>query len=283
MMIAALVVSALLGFQQQPAGPVVPLAFGQTVGGDLAPGDPTGETGAYFDCFSFTGRARQELTVRLQSSAFAPRLVLRRGPTCDGNLLYVTRGRGAEVEVKTDLEYDEVYSLTVRSVNAGETGTYSLTLGDPLPQVRQPPARQPPASQQRVYKPDRVRDGCGYVAGTDHLFPIEVGLFFDGEPPFADQYGQSVRVNGKWTHPDQSPYPDGRSRPWYRDNEPITVGGRDYVKYGLPRVLGLNEVEWIAELDGLAVAAEPGATDPEVVYVLVGPAECGFQPYQRQV
>ena len=283
MIITALAFAALLGAQQPPASPVVPLTFGQSIGGDLAPGDPAGETGAHFDCFSFTGRARQELTVRLRSSAFVPMLVLRRGSTCDGNLLYVTGGTGSEALVKTSLGYDEVYSLTVRSVNAGETGAYNLTLGDPLPDVRQPLVQQPPARQQPVYQPERIREGCGYVAGTDHLFPIEVGLFYDGDPPFADQYGQSIRVNGKRTHPDQSPYPPGRGRAWYRDNEPITVGGREYVKYGLPRVLGLNEVEWFAELDGLAVAAEPGATEPEVVYVLIDPAECGFQPYQRQV
>ena len=131
--------------------------------------------------------------------------------------------------------------------------------------------------------PERIRQGCGYVAGTDHLFPIEVGVFFDGDPPFQDQYGQSVRVNGRWTHPDTSPYTLAPMAPWLRDNLPITVAGREYVKYGLPRVYGIEELEWCAELGGLAVAAEPGVADPEVVYVLVQPAECGFQPYQRKV
>ena len=139
--------------------------------------------------------------------------------------------------------------------------------------------QQAPAAQQPVYKPESIRAGCGYVAGTDHLFAIEIGLFYDDEP-IADHYGQSVRVNGRWIHPDQSPYPSGRERTWYRDNEPINVGGREYVKYGLPRILGRSEVEWFGELDGLAVVAEPGTTEPEVVYVLIDPAECGFQPYQ---
>lgn len=144
-------------------------------------------------------------------------------------------------------------------------------------------APQTAPAQEPVYKPERIREGCGYVAGTDHLFPIEVGLFWDDEPPFADEQGQSVRINGRWTHPEQSPYRQGRGRAWFVNNEPITVRGRDYVKYGLPRVLGLDEVTWFAEHDRLAVAAEPGATQPEVVYVLVEPANCGFQPYQRAV
>lgn len=140
--------------------------------------------------------------------------------------------------------------------------------------------QQPPAARQVVYQPDRIREGCGYVAGGRALIPIEVGVFYDSDPPFADLYGQAIRVNGQWTHPDQSPYPGGASRAWYRDGGPISVAGRDYVKYGLPRVLALNEVVWFAEHDGLAVAAEPGATVPEVIYVLAQPADCGFQPYQ---
>ncbi len=140
-----------------------------------------------------------------------------------------------------------------------------------------------PAGQQPVYKPDRIREGCGYVGGTDHIFAIEVGVFFDGDAPFANQEGHAVRINGRWTHPEQSPYGHGRGRTWFRDNEPITVRGREYVKYGLPRVLGRDEVTWFAELDGLAVAAEAGVTEPEVIYLLVEPTNCGFQPYQRAV
>ena len=139
-----------------------------------------------------------------------------------------------------------------------------------------------PTGQQPVYKPDRIREGCGYRPGDTALTPIEVGVFFDGDPPFANREGHSIRIDGQWTHPDQSPWPDGRARDWFRNSDPIMVDGRRYVKYGLPRVLGRDEVEWFAEHDGLAVAAEAGLTDPGVVYVLVEPANCGFQPYQRE-
>lgn len=140
-----------------------------------------------------------------------------------------------------------------------------------------------PAGQRPAAQPDRIREGCGYVAGTDHLFPIEVGVFFGDEPPFANTDGYSIRINGRWTHPERSPYGHARGRRWFVRNEPITVGGRSYVKYGLPRVLGRDEVAWFAEHDGLAVAAEAGVREPEVIYVLVEPANCGFQPYQRAV
>mgnify|MGYP001378610024 CR=1 FL=1 len=275
MMIAALAFAAALGAQQQPAGAAPLLTLGQSVRGELAPTDPTGDAGAHFDCYSFRGSARQALTVRLQSSAFSPVLYLRRGPTCDGNFLYVARPTGDEALVNTDLNYDELYSLTVRSVNAGETGAYTLTLGNPPPAIRRPPAGQQPARQ-----PERIREGCGYTPGTNRLSPIEIGVFDEDNLPFVDHLGRAVRVNGQWIHPAGSPYADGRSRSWFINNEPITVRGRDYVKYGLPRVLGLNEAGWFAELDGLAVVAESGLADPEVVYVLIDPADCAFQPYQ---
>jgi hypothetical protein len=70
---------------------------------------------------------------------------------------------------------------------------------------------------------------------------------------------------------------------WYINNEPITVNGRRYVRYGLPRVLGVNEVTRTAEYQGVSVFAEAGAMGtPEVLYVPVR-AGCEFQPYQLEV
>jgi hypothetical protein len=70
---------------------------------------------------------------------------------------------------------------------------------------------------------------------------------------------------------------------WFINNEPITVNGRRYVKYGLPRVLGVNEVARTADFQGVPVFAEAGATGAtEVLYVPVRPG-CEFQPYQLDV
>jgi hypothetical protein len=70
---------------------------------------------------------------------------------------------------------------------------------------------------------------------------------------------------------------------WYINNEPITVNGRRYVRYGLPRVLGTNEVTRTADYQGVPVFAETGAQGtPEVLYVPVRPG-CEFQPYQLEV
>ncbi|HEX8693767.1 MAG TPA: hypothetical protein VF746_15200, partial [Longimicrobium sp.] len=47
---------------------------------------------------------------------------------------------------------------------------------------------------------------------------------------------------------------------WFINNEPITFNGRQYAKYGLPRVLGVTEVNRIGEYQGVGVFAETGAT-----------------------
>jgi hypothetical protein len=70
---------------------------------------------------------------------------------------------------------------------------------------------------------------------------------------------------------------------WYINNEPITVNERRYVRYGLPRVLGVNEVTRTADYQGVSVFAEAGAQGtPEVLYIPVRPG-CEFQPYQLEV
>ncbi|HEU4880757.1 MAG TPA: hypothetical protein VFT45_00890, partial [Longimicrobium sp.] len=69
---------------------------------------------------------------------------------------------------------------------------------------------------------------------------------------------------------------------WYIQGGPITLDGRRFVKYGLPRVLGVNEVTRTGEYEGVPLFAEPGMARPDVVYVAVRPG-CEFQPYQTEV
>lgn len=77
-----------------------------------------------------------------------------------------------------------------------------------------------------------------------------------------------------------APYASGAA--WYVQNELITVGGRRFVKFGTPRVLGVNDVVRAGEYQGIPVFAEAGAARTEVLYVPVRPG-CEFQPYQTDV
>lgn len=69
--------------------------------------------------------------------------------------------------------------------------------------------------------------------------------------------------------------------PWYVANEPVTFNGKQYYKYGLPRVLGPRDVMHIGSYQGVAVFAEPDADlgHPVVLFLPVHSA-CEFQPYQ---
>lgn len=69
---------------------------------------------------------------------------------------------------------------------------------------------------------------------------------------------------------------------WYIQGDAITLGGRRFVKFGLPRVVGVGEVTRSGEYQGVPVFAEAGMARPDVVYVAVRPG-CEFQPYQTEV
>ena len=69
---------------------------------------------------------------------------------------------------------------------------------------------------------------------------------------------------------------------WYINNEPITFNGRRYVKYGLPRVLGVTEVARAGAYEGVSVFSKGGSMRADVIYIPVRPG-CEFQPYQTDV
>ena len=69
------------------------------------------------------------------------------------------------------------------------------------------------------------------------------------------------------------------AHPWYANHEPVTFNGRRYVQYGLPLVLGRDEVAPAGTSGGVTVFVEAGAASPpEVIYLPVNP-RCEFQPY----
>ena len=74
------------------------------------------------------------------------------------------------------------------------------------------------------------------------------------------------------------------TQPWFVNNQPIQFNGRRYVKYGVPRVLNVGDVNNVGTYQGVAVFAEPSANAqmPEVIYLPVS-GRCEFQPYQLEV
>lgn len=69
---------------------------------------------------------------------------------------------------------------------------------------------------------------------------------------------------------------------WFTRDSSITVQGRIYRKYGLPRILGQNEISPFATYRGVTVFQEAGLEGmPEILYVPVH-ASCELQPYTNQ-
>ncbi len=107
---------------------------------------------------------------------------------------------------------------------------------------------------------------------------VEGGALREATAMYNTQTGDTT-----WTGGPQSMTGYAAGAPWFINNEPVTVMGRRYVRYGLPRVLGINDVSRVADYQGIPVFAEAGMTGtPEVLYVPVRPG-CEFQPYQLEV
>jgi hypothetical protein len=66
---------------------------------------------------------------------------------------------------------------------------------------------------------------------------------------------------------------------WFTQDSAITVQGRSYRKYGLPRIVGLNEITPYATYRGVTMFQEAGPHGtPEVLYAPAH-ASCEVQPY----
>ena len=141
--------------------------------------------------------------------------------------------------------------------------------------VPPPPVAPPPAPPVTPPAPPSTR--------TINVCVVDNGMLREVQATYTISSGDTT-VNGR---PFSEAYPAttgyAANQPFYINNEPVMVDGRRYVKYGLPRVLGVNEVTRAGETMGVSVFAEAGATGtPEVVYLPVRPG-CEFQPYQLEV
>ena len=68
-------------------------------------------------------------------------------------------------------------------------------------------------------------------------------------------------------------------RRWYISSSVVTLGGKVYTKYGLPRVLHKDEVRLYQPYKGGFFYVEKSSTTYEVLYLLTQINGCEFQPY----
>ena len=118
---------------------------------------------------------------------------------------------------------------------------------------------------------------CAYDAASGALTGADLYISYQGD--------KAWRIDGDRLTPiDPAKYVGARGKPFFINAEPVTLKGKTYIKYGLPRVLSASDLETKAYdlKDGAPFFLERGNKAAEVVYLLASGVNCEFQPYQIQ-
>lgn len=103
-----------------------PISSGQSVSGTLTRSDTRRSDGSYADSYLYNGRAGERLTVTLRASGFQPWIVVDEP---DGPFREHNGGRGSGTAVlNVTLPRTGRYIILANSVDAGGTGSYSMTV-----------------------------------------------------------------------------------------------------------------------------------------------------------
>lgn len=115
------------------------IRIGDTVGGSLAAGDASLDSGEYVDRYRFSGRRGQRVAVELTSAAFDAYTILR---TPSGRQIDNDDGQdGTNSRLDTVLDQDGEYQVDVTSYQAGETGSYRFSVSPSQGSPRQASVR----------------------------------------------------------------------------------------------------------------------------------------------
>lgn len=136
-------------------------------------------------------------------------------------------------------------------------------------------------------EPDRIGNGCGFLPGSTRMIPVLYAVFYgDDAPAYVDENGVAYSTRLGWGSLADTPFTSALDRDWFVGNEEITINGATYAKWGLPRVYGFDELAFLAEHDRVGVFRDAGDDDagetPDRIFVMLRPAGCELQPYQRR-
>ena len=109
---------------------------GQTISGSLQSGDCVFTDGSYYDAYTFTGTANQQIYVTMNSAQLDAWLMLYQGSYPGGTQIAVNDDGGGGTNARIPatsgfltLPATGTYTILANSASVGETGTYSVTLG----------------------------------------------------------------------------------------------------------------------------------------------------------
>lgn len=197
---------------------------------------------------------------------------------------------GFTVDARDDIIWVEVFDADEGDRDKEATNTWSLTGGLSFYFGGGPSEPEPPADSDGDGVPDD-RDQCPNTPmGTRvDTFGCPVPLDSDGDGVVDDRdqcpntpVGSQVDANGcPIVEEEAAACADGRD--WYRYNETVSVGGRNWVKFGSPRTIPMTDLEQVDEYDGVPVYVRTDAREPhtEAYLPLCAPADT-YQPYQAE-
>ena len=114
--------------QTAQADTVGSLRVGQSISGQLGQGDPTLTSGEFMNVYTFSGRAGEQVDLRLQSTAFDPYLFINGpGDFALANDDDESGEDGTNSRLIVTLPADGEYRVYATSYQAGEAGAYRLS------------------------------------------------------------------------------------------------------------------------------------------------------------
>jgi hypothetical protein len=265
-----LVAGLVLATLTTPALAQSVLKPGQTVNGALAAGDPVLSDQSHFDCFRVQTRSGELYQVTMRSAAFDAYLSVGAGSSCAGDAVVSDDdGAGGTDAAATFSGNGETWFVRANSLGAGQTGAYTLTFSAAASQ----------ASETAPWAGRTPEEVCAYRAGSRRF---EMVMARTATVRFGGAYRTEgvIVVDGRDISREDAGITYARGHPWYDAGEPIRIRGRTYQKYGLPRIVSLNELEFFAEHDGVGVGVERGDQSHDVIYLIDTSLECAFQPYE---
>ena len=142
---------------------------GSVIDGDLRQGDQQLSSGEWFDAYQISGRAGQTITLRLDSSALDPYVMIR-GPGGFSEENDDVSGSDRNSELTVRLPADGTYRILATSYQPGETGRYRLSVRG----GGQPVAVASPSAGGTLRAGETVRGNLGQGDAT-----IESGEFIE--------------------------------------------------------------------------------------------------------
>ena len=67
---------------------------------------------------------------------------------------------------------------------------------------------------------------------------------------------------------------------WYLGDKPVVFSKKKYIKYGMPQIMGIDDLQYWQTKDSVPVMIKAGGNSRDIIYVQSSTTLCEFQPYR---